>query len=165
MRTQRPSRPPTIPDSLDADPADPVQRLDAFHEEDLDVDAMSATEAGAELDLARAETFYEEAARELDPPPEPTLETIEQEAHDVGDLYGIHTPPAVDRVHAEDREAFEEGQTWLEALGTSAAEHGAVPERGLDAIVDDEDVNDPPHPTDTRDTPVADRGSGGPAGV
>lgn len=162
-----------IPDSPDIDPADPVQALDELQElhlEDLHVDAMSGVDAENELMVASVESSLEEDALEAltedarQAPADTTLDAIERGAHDVGDLYGLHTPPAVDRTHAEDRDTFNLGANWLEALETSAAEYGAEPERELD-IVDDEDVYDPPHASDNRDKPVADRGSGGPAGI
>jgi hypothetical protein len=84
---------------------------------------------------------------------------------DDGDLYGAHTPPAADRTHPDNDRSFDEGQNWLEALETSAAESGAEPERELDDIVDDEDVLRPPHPAASRDTPVADHGAGGRRGL
>jgi hypothetical protein len=84
---------------------------------------------------------------------------------DAGDLYGAHTPAAVDRTHPDDDHAFAEGQNWLEALETSAIENGAEPDRELDDIVDDEDVLRPPHAALARDTPVADHGAGGRRGL
>ncbi len=67
-------------------------------------------------------------------------------AADVDDRGPLLEPPAI-----------EEGQTWFEALETRAAEIGAAP--GRDLVMDDsEDV-------DSRDLPVADRGSGGPGGI
>jgi hypothetical protein len=87
------------------------------------------------------------------------------EPRDAGDLYGAHTPAAVDRVHPDDDHAMADGQSWLEALETSAIENGAEPERELDDLVDDEDLLRAPHPADRRDTPVADHGSGGRRGL
>lgn len=84
---------------------------------------------------------------------------------DDGDLYGAHTPPAVDRTHPDDDHAFAEGQNWIEALEASATENGPEPERELDDIVDDEDVLHPPHAALRRDTPVADHGAGGRRGL
>jgi hypothetical protein len=84
---------------------------------------------------------------------------------DAGELYGVHTPPAVDHDRPDDDRAFDEGQNWLVALETSAVENGPEPERELDDIVDDEDVLRPPHASDRRDTPVADHGAGGRRGL
>src|SRR6185295_17359374 len=84
---------------------------------------------------------------------------------DAGDLYGAHTPRAVDRDHPDDDRAFDNGENWVEALAVSAVENGAEPERELDQIVDDDDLLDPPHRSDTRDTPVADHGAGGRRGL
>jgi hypothetical protein len=116
-------------------------------------------------------------------------------SRDAGDLYGGDTPPALDRdppdddLAATEGQTWEgqtsegqtwdgqtwegqtwegqtwEGQTWIEALETSAIENGTEPERELDDIVDDEDVSRPPHASRTRDTPVADHGSGGRRGL
>lgn len=85
-------------------------------------------------------------------------------ARDAGDLYGAHTPAAADRVHPEDDRAFDEGQNWLEALETSAAENGPEPEHEVESA-EDEDVLSPPHASDTRDVPVADHGAGGRRGL
>ena len=89
----------------------------------------------------------------------------QQGPRDAGDLYGAHTPVAVDREHPDDDLAFVEGQNWVEALETSAIEGGAEPERELDSIIDDEEALRPPHPSTTRDVPVADHGSGGRRGL
>jgi hypothetical protein len=56
------------------------------------------------------------------------------------------------------------GETWLEALETHAAEGGPAPERDV-VIVDDSDPHAGPPPTDFRDRPKADRGSGGRGGL
>jgi hypothetical protein len=78
--------------------------------------------------------------------------------HDVGDLYGVAVNDVVDAELVDDDIAMGEGQNWLESLETSAAENGARPEQALDMRDDDSG--------DTRDdVPVADRGSGGPAGL
>ena len=103
-------------------------------------------------------------AMELDTPAETTLDTVNETVADIGDLYGIHTPVAEDKTHLDDDTAMNEGQNWLEALQTDSVEGGTEPERELD-MVDDAEVDRPPHSSDTRDTPVADRGSGGPAGT
>jgi hypothetical protein len=55
-----------------------------------------------------------------------------------------------------------DGETWMEALDASATEFGPAPESDVD-VVDEQDV--PPHPSDVKDTPVADHGSGGRSGV
>jgi hypothetical protein len=67
--------------------------------------------------------------------------------------------------HGNDEQTMDEGQNWVEALESSAIENGAEPEEELDDIVDDEDIYAAPHAGDSRDTPVADRGSGGPGGI
>ena len=153
-----------VPD-FGPDPGDPVQGFDEvgdMHVADLDVDAMDAADVEAAQDLASLESDFDESALELDTPSQTTIDAQNVSVDETGELYGVHTPRAVDNGLADDDVAFDEGQNWLEALETSAAEYGAAPEQELD-IVDDMDTA--PHPSDMRDTPVADRGSGGPAGV
>lgn len=87
--------------------------------------------------------------------------TTNLEVKDGGDLYGVHVPPASDRAQLDDDRAFEGGQNWLESLEERAAEGGPEPERELD-IVDEDDGR--PN-TDSKDRPVADRGSAGPRGL
>lgn len=96
--------------------------------------------------------------------PDSELEEIEALVHDTGNLYGIHTQRAGDRQPPTDQVSGERGESWTEALEATSIENGPEPEAELEAI-DDEDVDAPPHPTDTRDIPVADRGAGGPAGA
>ena len=155
-------------DSLASDPGDPVQNFDEVPElqaSPLDVDAVSQDDAETAQDLAGLEVEIDETADrdaaatafvEEDPPPR---------NRDGGDLYGAHTPAAVDRDHPDDDRAFVTGQNWIEALETSAIENGAEPERELDEIIDDEDVLAPPHAGDHRDIPVADHGAGGRRGL
>lgn len=163
---------PRVPDSLANDPADPIQSIDdinEFRDDELGVDAQTMADQEAAQDLATLEVEIDEVNEEetrdaLDMAGPMNLDTIEAGQSDVGDLYGVHTPKAVDREHPDDDVAFNEGENWLESLQASAVENGADPELELD-IVDDEDIYSAPHHTDTRDTPVADRGSGGPAGI
>ena len=160
--------PATVDERLAPDPADPVQSMDALDQvdlADLDVDALSLAEGTGEFERAVVESSLEESAMELDAPEDTTMEGLERGAHDVGDLYGVHTPRAADPKLPDDDEAMNDGQNWIEALETSAAENGPIPEESLESIIDDEDVFSAPHPSDSDDTPVADRGSGGPAGI
>jgi hypothetical protein len=158
-----------IPDSFAADPLDPVQSFDEINPlrvDELGVEAMTIADAEGDLELAETEAYLDQAEEEELPLDRPdNLDDIEQRAHDVGDLYGIHTPHATDRGHPDDDHAFDQGQNWIEALETDAAEGGPEPEQGVEDVVDDEDVYGPPHASDTRDRPVADRGSGGPGGI
>jgi hypothetical protein len=164
------------------DPTDPLQRLDEAPElqvTPLSVDAVSAADLAAADDLAILEDDLDETAERdtaviaLAEADETAVisEAVacdgEEPAHerDAGDLYGAHTPAAQDRDHPDNDRAFDAGENWLEALEASAAENGPEPERGLDEVVDDEDVLHPPHASDTRDRPVADHGSGGRAGL
>jgi hypothetical protein len=77
---------------------------------------------------------------------------------DGGDLYGLRIAAASDREQMDDDESFETGQSWTESLHTHAAEGGPEPEHDVD-IVDDRDV--PTSSADSKDRPIADRGSGG----
>jgi hypothetical protein len=111
-----------------------------------------------ELDLeARAVRDLEEPQEIAAPPTEVT-----RAARGSGELYGVHTPSAVDHELPDGDASFDEGENWIEALEASAIENGPEPERELD-IVDEDDLTSPP--TDTRDIPVADRGSAGPRGL
>ncbi len=155
-------------DPFAADPSDPVQRFDEASElaaEPLAVDARSRDDIAAAQDLASLELDVDQIAREDDL----QVELIDVDAlgiaRDSGELYGAHTPAAVDRLHRDDDEAFADGQSWLEALETSAIENGAEPEQELSEIVDDEDVLRPPHAAIARDVPIADYGSGGRRGL
>ena len=67
--------------------------------------------------------------------------------------------------HPDDDRAMDAGQNWVEALETSAAENGPLPEQPLDNILDDEDLYAAAQTSDSDDIPVADRGSGGPGGI
>jgi hypothetical protein len=167
---------------LRPDPSDPLQRFDESPELEvapLDVDAVSAADIAAAEDLAILEDDLDEtadrdtaviASAEADQTAvisDAVAYDLAEPAHerDAGDLYGAHTPAAQDRDHPDEDRAFDNGENWLEALEASAAENGPEPERGLDDIVDDEDVLQPPHASDTRDRPVADHGSGGRPGL
>ena len=141
------------------DPADPVQEL--YSETDF--------------------------AIELDTPSETTLDTVNETVADIGDLYGIHTAQAEDVTHPDDDVAMRQGQNWLEALQTDAVEGGLLPEHEIESgdeldrergerrarstyegraeVEGSAEVDRAPHTSDTWDTPVADRGSGGPAGT
>ena len=167
--------------NLRPDLTDPLQRFDEVPELEvtpLEVDAVSADDVAAAEDLAILEDSLDEtadrdiaviAAADADETAviSDAVADLAEPVHerDTGDLYGAHTPPAQDRDHPDDDRAFDQGENWLEALEASAAENGPEPERGLDDIVDDEDVLQPPHPSDTRDRPVADHGSGGRPGL
>jgi hypothetical protein len=90
------------------------------------------------------------------------LAVAEPAAGDAGELYNAHIVPAVNTDLPDNDTSFNEGENWLESLEHAAAEDGPVPERELD-MMDTQD--EPPHPTDRRDIPVADRGSAGPRGL
>jgi len=131
------------------DPRDPVQGFDEaadLYVTDLNLDAVDVADAEAAQDLAAMENDFDDSASH---PIEISAGSMDVE--DTGD----------NRIPDDDA-AFDEGQNWIEALETSAVEYGAEPEEELDVV---DDMDTAPHPSDMRDTPVADRGSGGPAGV
>jgi hypothetical protein len=177
--------------SLASDPRDPVQSFDEVSELQgmpLEVDVQSQADAEAAQDLASLESELEEELGldgEADgkrgaaaiPADGEVIELTHRKVpgpgdagapqvrpRDAGELYGAHTPRAADRTHPDDDRAFQDGQNWLEALEISATENGPEPERELESV-DDADVLSPPHASDTRDTPVADRGAGGRRGL
>jgi len=108
------------------------------------------------------EAALDDDASELDTPSMTTVDAVDRSAHDVGDLYGGHTPRAVESQHLDGDRSFDEGQNWLESLETDAAEFGPEPEKPMD-FYDEQDGGN--HQGDMKDTPVADRGSGGPGGL
>ncbi len=83
---------------------------------------------------------------------------------DVGELYGVHTPPAADTDlgYGDDFRGAQEGDNWMESLELSSTEGGPAPEKEVD-VVDEDDVHHP-H-SDTRDRPIADKGAGGRGGL
>jgi hypothetical protein len=174
-RTKRTER-EVIPDDFAIDPLDSVQSFEKISDLEvatLDVDALSAEDIAAAEDLAILEAESESYDSTIGADDRSVLvgtmdDVIDLDPsmrRDAGDLYGAHTLTAVDRDHPDDDRAFEQGQNWVEALETSAVENGLEPERELDAIVDDEDILDPPHASAKRDRPVADNGSGGRRGL
>jgi len=160
------------PSIVDVDPEEPSQVIDEVGGfEELDVEAQPSAEAEAALDAATAESA-EENAVELATPMQTTTEAREEAAEDIGELYGVHTPPAEDHDldKTPDAESFRDadaGENWLETLEKKAAEYGAEVEEPVD-VVDDSDEHSEHrghHKTDTRDRPVADKGSGGEGGL
>jgi hypothetical protein len=163
---------------VDTDPEDPSQQLDDIGQIDVEplaVDARSAAETSEDFDLA----FAENVTGESEPEDESDLEDAPSDddsgelAHDTGELYGVRTPHAgdTDLSAPEDQDSFEgadRGETWLESLEEHAALMGPAPEEEV-VIVDDSDLEHPDHrghhPTDWRDRPVADKGSGGSGGL
>ncbi len=78
--------------------------------------------------------------------------------HDSGELYNI--PLAQQGVHLDADRAQALGENMFEALEEDAIENGLEPEASL--FIDDDNLD---LPTDLRDRPVADFGSGGPRGM
>ncbi|HEY4060130.1 MAG TPA: hypothetical protein VGM39_26125 [Kofleriaceae bacterium] len=94
-----------------------------------------------------------------------SLDTTELSGRrDTGDLYGVHMVAAEDPHHADNDVAMEDGNNWLEALAADSVEGGPLPEQEVD-IDEDDEIALSGHKTDTSDTPVADRGAGGPGGL
>ena len=160
-----------VPSIVDLDPEDPTQLLDevpAYHVEEFAVEAQPQAESRADLEASQdLDALGDEAdggGAETDEVPSDTR------PHDVGVLYGVHEVPAVDTSLASgpDHGSFQDetlGETWLESLEATSAENGPEPEHILD-VVDDGDPEHPQHhKSDTRDRPVADKGSGGPGGL
>ena len=148
--------PDEIPAGIDVvpDPNDPVQGLDEvspFHVEELGFDARSGD------DVSNIHPVDSELGLDEVPTPRETPHYAQG-----GDLYGVHAPAAMDRTVPDNDQSYDRGENWLEALEATSAENGPIPEAPID-ILDDEDLEHPP--TDTRDIPVADRGSAGPRGL
>jgi hypothetical protein len=80
-----------------------------------------------------------------------------------GELYGVVPARANDIDLPDGDRSFDQGENWIEALQQSAVENGAEAEQDI-AIVDDENGNAPVK-TSHDDTPIADLGSGGRAGM
>jgi hypothetical protein len=158
---------------VDIDPEDPTQQLDdagEFHIEPLAVDVQPAAEASEDFDIASAENVEGESELTVT---EAAADEHRELAQETGELYGVRTPHAGDTnlTAPEDQDAYQgssRGQSWLEALEEHAAAMGPAPEEEI-VIVDDSDVEHPDHrghhPTEWRDRPVADKGSGGPGGL
>jgi len=155
-RRRAPAADPMAPDPADSvqDP-DMVEPLDPL-DNDLDVDAMSMIDRSVDVEgTGYSASGDESLVDDMD----------EESVPGTGDLYGVHTPREDDRVYPDDDTAMEDGQNWIEALETRAAENGPRPEQSLDPITDDEALYAPPHAVDSDEVPVADLGSGGPAGM
>lgn len=136
----------------------PIEAI-LVYDDSVDVDSLAEVTAAADATvLATAEAVS----------PDPAIvqtSAFEDEItgpHDAGDLYGVHTPKAQQTVHLDDDRAQALGENWVEALEEDAIEYGAEPEQTL-VFLDEDDLETPP--TDTRDIPVADRGSAGPRGL
>ena len=143
-KEHRPRRHSPLPHAtiVDVDPEDPSQSLDdsgGFQIEPLDVEAQPAAEPDEHGDE----------------------DTVRWRPADTGDLYGVHVSPAGDRDFGSPEEL---GENWIEALGQHAAEGGPIPEHEV-TVIDDSDPHETHGPTDFRDRPKADRGSGGPGGL
>ncbi|CAN5915721.1 hypothetical protein BH11MYX2_BH11MYX2_22040 [soil metagenome] len=110
------------------------------------------------------QAFYSEHSDMLERDESEDLDAAEEVQHDTGDLYGVHVSRAEDTSNPDNDVAMELGNNWIEALSISATEGGTLPEHEFD-IDEDAEILRGGHSTDTKDTPVADRGAGGPAGL
>ena len=87
-----------------------------------------------------------------------------------GNLYGIHTSVAsdTDLSAGEDEDGYRgamDGESWLEALEVASAEGGPLPEAEIEIEITDDGDHSVRARTDRRDTPIADKGAAGPAGL
>jgi len=168
QRDSRAARRGPARDPFAPDPSDPVQTFDEVFElrdDPFAVDVQSMADLEAAQDLTGLELDADRIAHEDVAQVEMISVDDLAAARAGGDLYGAHTPAAVDRAHPDSDQAFVEGQNWVEALETSAIEGGAEPEQELSEIFDDADLFRAPHARAGRDTPVADHGSGGRRGL
>ncbi len=102
-----------------------------------------------------------ETAADLDAIPTDD-DQIAVEMHDLGAMYGEETTPLLGRRHADDDQAMELGENWLEALSTNAVENSGDADYILEIIEDDGPAL---RGSESRDIPVADYGAGGPRGL
>ncbi len=154
---------------IDLDPEDPTQQLDdlgEFHIIPLTVEAQSEAETLEDFDIASAENIAGESEPGDDEWSDTTLEYYAGAAEGTGELYGIRMPHAGDTHIAapEDQDSYEgssRGENWLESLEEHATEGGPIPEEEV-VIVEESEGH---HPSQRRDRPVADKGSGGSGGL
>lgn len=147
---------------VDLDPEDPTQLLDEagqFSVVDLELEAQPHAEADADLDAAVA-TTAEDYSDIIDA----------TDIGDAGDLYGVHVPRASDPQSdiRGDREAFDaesDGEHMFDSLQRKMTENGtADPEEDV-RFEDASDRQGGHRKSDTRDRPIADKGSGGKSGL
>jgi hypothetical protein len=176
MKARRRSRPQRS--VVDIDPGDLAQQLDEageFHVDPLEVEAQPSAEAEADVDLAveiadeEEQTDDEDEALGLEEERVPTADEIAAATtKDVGDLYGVHVPPAADPdIASSDLDTFQDaalGESFTEELLAKTTEGGPTPEHEVD-VIDDTDTHPRHHATESGDRPVADKGSGGPGGL
>lgn len=72
-------------------------------------------------------------------------------------------PPATADEPVDEDHAQREGQTWLEAMETTAAENGT--DLPIDQLIEDELKERAPRHHGHSDPPIADRGAGGRRGI
>jgi len=157
----------------DDEPVPVIEGIDEAGElyvDEVSVDAQSRADAEAADDLAQLvgededEVVINEASLGLDRPWSPEPYHNPRAARGSGELYDVHVVEAEDKALPDEDTAYGEGENWFEHLEASAGEYGPKPEQVLD-VVDDSDEHGGTPATDTRDIPVADRGSAGPRGL
>lgn len=167
MRTHKHS-PRTIPLTSTMpppDPTDPVQTLDEtqdFHLEPLEVEVQPGAEQQEDIDAALDLSEADDDADQDD-----TYEARTADAEDTGELYGGHITRADAPEHGAGPDGGEYaeselGENWLETLEADAVEGGPAAELEVDANDDQDTVQ---KGSEGGDRPVADKGSGGPAGM
>ncbi|HLL20513.1 MAG TPA: hypothetical protein VK427_00195, partial [Kofleriaceae bacterium] len=84
---------------LEPDPSDPVQTFDEAPDllvSDLSVDAIDAADVEAAQDLATLESDLDATSLDSDVTGQLDFDSAELAVEETGELYGVHTPRAVD---------------------------------------------------------------------
>lgn len=137
--------------SLDGE--EPIEAI-LVYDDSVDIDDLADLTALADAAvIAEAEAVVE---------PVMIVTSVEEVTRDAGDLYGVYTPQEPQTAHLDDDRAQAHGENWVEALQEDSIEYGPEPESVL-VFLDEADLET--QPTDTRDRPIADRGSAGPRGL
>ncbi len=150
-----------IADAVEVDDLDMAGDLEAL---DVEVDAAAQDDLRSLMDedVGTTSRAYVDVDRIY------ASENVRGGTLEDGNLYGIHTSVAsdTDLTAGEAEDGFRgamDGENWIEALEVASAEGGPLPEAEID-ITDDGD-RDVHARTDRRDTPIADKGAAGPAGL
>ena len=173
-RPYRPARFPTPPPRIAIRPirCSSSTRPQDFHVEPLDINVYPEAERQDEIDAALelSESDEDEDERDEVDPDDMTADERTAELGDIGELYGVHLPQAHDprARHRPDLGEYAEcelGETWLETLETDTAEGGPTAGATRSIRTTTATTRDGHHSTESGDRPVADKGSGGPAGL
>ncbi len=135
--------------SLDGD--EPIEAI-LVYDDSVDLDDLDDLTARADAAvIAQAELVVD---------PMLVMTTVEEVTDpsvlDSGELYYSQ------RAHLDDDRAQAHGENWIEALQEESVEYGPEPESVL-VFLDEAEFDSAP--TETRDRPIADRGSAGPRGL